>query len=103
MPVPLQLLPREHGAYAELLLPLTAALCIAPSSAGFAWALGASTLFLLHDPVLVLLGHRGQRRLDRDRHAATMLAFWLASSAALFLVTAGMGSGVGSLWALVPA
>lgn len=54
--------PREHGAYVQLLAPMLASLLfVRPSAAALAWACMAGTLFLLHEPVLVLLGRRGQR------------------------------------------
>ncbi len=53
--------PREHGAYVQLLAPLSALLFVRPPLAAVAWACMAGALFLLHEPVLVLLGRRGQR------------------------------------------
>ncbi|HEX8820123.1 MAG TPA: YwiC-like family protein, partial [Archangium sp.] len=61
------LLPREHGAYFQLGLPLATALLVtgAPSSA--LWLSGAAVAALLgHEPLLLLLGHRGSRREERD-------------------------------------
>jgi hypothetical protein len=56
------LLPREHGAYFQLAIPLAAALAMRPPRmAAIAWALAACLAFLAHEPLLVLLGHRGRR------------------------------------------
>jgi len=61
------LLPREHGAYAELLFPLVTALFLGrPTLAGVLLALGIVAAFLLHEPVLVLLGRRGSQA--RENH-----------------------------------
>lgn len=54
--------PREHGAYFQLGIPLVAALGLrAPAVAGVGWAAAACLAFLAHEPLLVMLGHRGSR------------------------------------------
>ncbi len=71
------LLPREHGAWAELILPLVAALAMTkPTPAGLAFACSACAAFLAHEPWLVLRGQRGTRarREDGDRAARRLLA-----------------------------
>lgn len=56
------LIPREHGAYGQLLFPLVTALVIAQPSAGAYLLAGASTAaFLAHEALLVVLGQRGKR------------------------------------------
>jgi hypothetical protein len=56
------LIPREHGAYGQLLFPLLSALLIGRPSAG-AYLLAASAVaaFLAHEGLLVVLGQRGMR------------------------------------------
>jgi len=56
------LVPREHGAYGQLLFPLLCALLIGHPSAG-AYLLAASAVaaFLAHEALLVALGQRGRR------------------------------------------
>lgn len=56
------LIPREHGAYGQLLFPLLSALLIGRPSAG-AYMLAASAVaaFLAHEALLVVLGQRGKR------------------------------------------
>jgi YwiC-like protein len=56
------LLPREHGAYGQLLFPLLSSLLIGRPSAG-AYLLAASAVaaFLAHEGLLVVLGQRGSR------------------------------------------
>lgn len=54
------LLPREHGIYAEVAFPILTALWIGrPSLAGACFAIAVIAAFLIHEPVLVLLGRRG--------------------------------------------
>jgi hypothetical protein len=61
------LLPREHGAWGQLGVPLVTALASAtPTVAAGAFAVAAGALFLSHEPLLVLLGHRGVRALRED-------------------------------------
>lgn len=65
------MLPREHGAYGQLLFPLVTALTIGrPGLAATAAAGVAICLFLAHEPLLVLLGERGPRAARDDRHRA---------------------------------
>ncbi len=54
------LLPREHGAYGQLLFPLLSALLIGHPAPG-AYLLGAAAVaaFLAHESLLVVLGQRG--------------------------------------------
>jgi hypothetical protein len=55
------LFPREHGVYAEVGFPILTALWIGPASiAGICFALAVIAAFLVHEPVLVLLGRRGR-------------------------------------------
>lgn len=56
------LLPREHGAYGQLLFPLLSALLIGRPAPG-AYLLGAAAVaaFLAHESLLVVLGQRGSR------------------------------------------
>jgi YwiC-like protein len=63
------LIPREHGAYGQLLMPLVVALVIGGAAAGaLALAAAAVAVFLAHEPLLVLLGQRGGRA-SRDQNA----------------------------------
>ncbi|MGD8361430.1 MAG: YwiC-like family protein [Gemmatimonadota bacterium] len=56
------LLPKEHGAYAELAFPLVTGLAAAPPSfPALALASAAVAFFLANEPIAVLLGARGQR------------------------------------------
>ena len=65
------MLPREHGAWAQLGLPMVTALALGPSAAGALLALAAIGAFLAHEPVTVLLGHRGGRA-KRERRGVAL-------------------------------
>jgi len=72
---PKSLLPKEHGAYAELAYPLVTAVLIGQARLA-AWCLIGGTVlaFLAHEPMLVLLGSRGQRaRTEMARPARSRL------------------------------
>jgi hypothetical protein len=56
------LLPREHGAWGQLALPLVTGLALGrPGAAALLLATAAVFAFLAHEPLLVVLGHRGAR------------------------------------------
>jgi peptidoglycan/LPS O-acetylase OafA/YrhL len=67
--------PREHGAYFQLALPLLAACARrAPSVAMVLLALAAAAAFVAHEPLRVVLGHRGSRRLAQARAGSRTMA-----------------------------
>jgi YwiC-like protein len=83
------MLPREHGAYGQLLFPLGTALAISgihPS--GLLTAASAVAAFVAHEPLVLLLGGRGVRARREQRRRATV---WLAISAGL-AVAAGFAA-----------
>jgi hypothetical protein len=97
------LAPREHGAYAQLGLPLCAALLGSrPTLAAVCFALGACAAFAAHEPLLVVLGQRGKRSLREagGRAWRRLLAAAFASTAlgALALVLAPSARA----WAAAP-
>lgn len=76
------LLPREHGAYAELAFSLATALALGGfSAAPMLLAAGAIAAFLAHEPALVMLGARGRRALDQSRDRAALGAAGLLAAA----------------------
>lgn len=78
------MLPREHGAYGQLLFPMLTALAIGrPSAAAWLTAAAAVAVFAAHEPALVMLGRRGAAlRRARRREAMTwLLAFGAAAIA----------------------
>lgn len=82
-----KMVPREHGAYAELLFPIaTVFLGGSPTLSTVLLAIGTIAAFLANEPLLVLVGERGTRlqRTDSARAKRALLVF------AFFAVTAGV-------------
>jgi len=85
-----KMVPREHGAYAELLFPIvTVFLGGSPTTATWLLAVGAIACFLANEPLLVLFGQRGNRtkREESDRAKRALLIFLLLA----------LGAGVSGL------
>lgn len=84
-PKPISLLPREHGAYAQLGIALAAGLALAPASPR-AWtqALATALVFLASEPFLVMTGRRG----EAARQQGALPARHRLSEYALFLLPA---------------
>jgi hypothetical protein len=83
------LLPREHGAYAQLAFPLLTALALTtPAAATLLLALAAIAAFLAHEPLLILVGQRGPRA-KRELGATARVRLGALTAAAL--VTGGAG------------
>ena len=88
------LIPKEHGAYGQLGLPLLAALGLGrPGWAAVLLVMAAWSAFFAHEPAAVLLGKRG-RRLQRQQRGRALAsgALWGALGAicgALGLVLGG--------------
>jgi hypothetical protein len=79
------MIPREHGAYAELLFPMvTVFLGGSPSGSTWLLAIGAAACFFANEPLLVLFGQRGNRvkREDGDRAKRALLIFLLVALSA---------------------
>jgi hypothetical protein len=104
-----RLLPREHGAYAQVIFPLLTALALGNGSAPqFYWAVAALAVFVAHEPLLILAGDRGRRsHADLGEHArklATRLSFvalgagilgwWHAPQAARLAVILPLGLAI---------
>lgn len=92
-----KMVPREHGAYAELLFPIvTVFLGGSPTAATWLLAVGAIACFLANEPLLVLFGQRGNRtkREESDRAKRALLIFLLlalgAGVSGLLLTTAAV-------------
>lgn len=86
------LLPREHGAWGQLALPLVSALALGwPGAAALLLTAGVVLAFLCHEPLVVVLGQRGRRlkgELDRParrRLGTAGLAALVAGGAGLLL------------------
>ncbi len=62
------LLPREHGTYFQLGLPLATALAVTRPTSAALWLTAAmAACFLAFEPLRVALGHRGARRQQESR------------------------------------
>lgn len=93
--------PREHGAYGQLLFPLATALALGRPSGAAAWLTVAVVAgFLAHEGLVVRLGLRGSRALrdsgDKARRS-------LASFGIVALIAGGLAIGYGGravLWAM---
>lgn len=71
-PRSISLWPREHGAYVQLLGPLTCAALFGPRSlTALLLTAAACAAFLAHEPLLILLGRRGERARSQCGPAAT--------------------------------
>ena len=90
------LLPQEHGAWGQLAMPLLSALLVAGLTPAALLLTAATVLgFLAHEPLLVLIGHRGLRaRQEAGQRARRGVATLLAGAAA---------AGGAGLWLAPPA
>src|SRR5262245_28487506 len=72
------MLPREHGAYGQLLFPLVTALAVGwPTVAAYGLAVAGIALFVAHEPLLVVMGQRGVRA---EREQTRRAWRWLTGS-----------------------
>jgi hypothetical protein len=79
------LVPKEHGAYFQLALPLITAVVMGrPTTSAVLFALSATASFLCHESLLVLIGERGPRARRENRARA---ARWLTVLGTLALVS----------------
>ncbi|MGW8267019.1 MAG: YwiC-like family protein [Longimicrobiales bacterium] len=96
------LLPREHGAYAELAFPLATGLALAgrPSLPALALGGAAVAFFLANEPLAILLGARGNRLQDQlGERARRRGAVLLGSGIGLGL--AGILGAGSSVWPVI--
>ena len=99
---PRSLMPREHGAYGQLALPLLTALFSGrPTAAAFLYAAAAVFAFFAHEPLLVLLGQRGSRAFRelgaRARLRLTLLAVGTLLCAGLALMLSSQTARLASV------
>lgn len=100
-----RLLPKEHGAYAQLGFPLTTGLALGgPSLPAIVLGTAAVVLFLANEPVAVLLGIRGKRLKEQQADVARRRAGLLLGSGGVLGVT-GLALGWPAIWpgVLLPA
>lgn len=101
---PRSLWPKEHGAYAEAGFPIATGWVLARlHPAAVLFGLATIAAFLAHEPLLVVLGQRGQRAQrdhgERARRRGVMLG---VSALVLGLVAVGMAPQEASLWLFIP-
>jgi hypothetical protein len=98
------LLPREHGAYAELLFPLATGLSLGRATVpSYCFAFAAVVFFFLHEPVAIINGVRGERLRELWTRRATMRIVLLASAGtAAGLIAMVAASPEGRLAVLAP-
>jgi len=97
------LLPKEHGAYAELAFPLVTGLSLAaPSLPAMALGMAAVFFFLAHEPLAVVLGARGKRIKDQTGDRARARGRLLLACG-LILGAAGILGAGRSVWPWVLA
>ena len=88
-PAPRPLLPREHGAWGQLALPLLGGLLLGrPSPSALLLAAAVVLAFAAHEPLLVVLGQRGRRLRDEEGPRAGR---WLAVEGGLALAAGAAG------------
>lgn len=95
------LLPREHGAYGQLLIPGLAALLLSFSRAGAWLAVSFALVFLLHESLLILMGQRGPRAALQDGRRARWQAALLSVAFVPTFAAALAGMNPAARWALL--
>ncbi len=92
------LLPREHGAYAQLAFPLLTGLALAvPTLATLALGAAAVAFFLANESAAILLGVRGKRLEEQEGPSARVQGSALLVSGAL-LGAGGVVGGWPQIW-----
>ncbi len=100
----ISLLPREKGAWGQLIFPMATGLAMAHGqAASIAFAIAAVASFFAHEPLLVLFGLRG----DRTRRGVERRALlWVVSCALVGLVALALGlvwaDRAARAWAIAP-
>jgi hypothetical protein len=99
------LIPREHGAYAQLGFPLLTGLIYSGGHPGaVAFSVAAIALFLAHEPLAVLAGVRGERlRTELARPARRRLLFLAGAAVAGLVAAIGLAPPLAWMAAVLPA
>ncbi len=107
---PAKLSPKEHGAYAILVIPLIAALTVGGVTvAGVCMSVAAIAGFFSHKPLLILWGHRGQcalhttvRGVIASQKRQSKFIFWALLSILSVLVALGINGSFDLALATLP-
>ena len=95
---PRSLSPREHGAYGQLFVPIVAALAMGrPTVSAIAIAIAGPAVFFAHEPLLVLVGRRGERARRESGARARARLVVLGTIAVLAAAAAAMSAPTGAL------
>ncbi|MDH3727835.1 MAG: YwiC-like family protein [Myxococcales bacterium] len=90
-----KMIPREHGAYAELLFPMAAVfLGGTPTTSSWLLAIASIACFIMNEPLLVLFGQRGART-QREQGGR-------ARRALILLMLVAIAAGIPGLWLAPP-
>lgn len=96
------MLPKEHGAYGQLLFPMATAFAVAGVSPESGVAAAAMTAgFLAHEPLLVWLGRRGPRAKREKGRRAMRFLLVLGAVALSGWLTAALAVPPGDRWTFV--
>jgi hypothetical protein len=101
-PPVLSLWPREHGAYAQLGIALASGFALAPALRSLGQCVFSVGVFLASEPLLVLLGRRGEADLSVTGRAQIRLGC-LAALAGLSAAAAWIGLPLVKLGSLIPS
>lgn len=98
------LIPHEHGAWGQLLLPLVCGLALGRlTAAALLLALAVVLFFVAHEPLLVLLGQRGARvREEQGARARRWLAALLLAASAAGAAGLALAPAAARVAALIP-
>jgi len=98
------LIPHEHGAWGQLLLPLLCGLALGRlTAAALLLAAAVILFFLAHEPLLVMLGQRGARaRAEHGARARRWLGALLGAAAAAGAAGLALAPAAARMAALVP-
>ena len=101
---PRNLIPHEHGAYGQILMPLLTGLLLGrPGAAAFLLGAAAIAGFMAYEPALVASGHRGKRALEQDgRRALGWVAVLGGACLALGLAGFALSPPAARLVSLLP-
>ena len=101
MPKASPLLPREHGAYAQLAFPLVTGMALArPTLPTLALAAAGVAFFLANESAVVLLGARGGRLKNQEGGRAKVWGSLLLGAGGILGVL-GLATGWPSVWPIV--
>ena len=96
------LLPREHGAWGQLAMPLLSGLLVGGATPASLLLAAATVLgFLAHEPWLVALGHRGVRAASQDGPRARRAMRRLLAGAAAAALAGAWLAPPAARWALL--